>query len=112
MLRDDEHWIRAKTQIMSDEVYRERFTGIRLHPQSVSGKRERLIKPDKKVFIDLMSNKTVRRTTRRAKARKPKVIVQTITRKTSSRRPPGLENGEMGGEKETCNFAEDTMEKN
>lgn len=88
VLRDDEHWIRAKTQIMSDEVYHERFTGIRLHPQSASGKRERLTMPDKKDFIDSMSNKTVRKTTRKAKARRPKVIVQTITKKTSSKRKP------------------------
>lgn len=85
VLRDDEHWIRAKTQIMSDEVYRERFTGIRLHPQSASGKRERLTMPDKKDFIDLMVNKTVRKTTKAPKARRAKVIVQTVTRKTSSR---------------------------
>lgn len=35
VLREDPHWIRAKTQIQSDEVYEERFTGIRLVPQGI-----------------------------------------------------------------------------
>lgn len=37
VLREDPHWIRAKTQIQSDEVYEERFTGIRCFPQGIIG---------------------------------------------------------------------------
>jgi hypothetical protein len=49
VLREDAHWIRAKTQIFSDVVYEERFTGLcLLQNQSILGKRERLIKPNKK----------------------------------------------------------------
>jgi len=93
VLRDDEHWIRAKTQIQSDEIYEERFTGIRLHPQSVSGKRERLTTPDKKEILDYMPNKTIRKTIKNPKARRGKVIVQTITQKTSSKRKRGNNKG-------------------
>jgi hypothetical protein len=58
VLYEDEHWIRAKTQIQSDEIYHERFTGIRLHPQSRSGKREKLEMPDKKENVSFMSDGT------------------------------------------------------
>lgn len=85
ILYEDDHWIRAKTQIQSDEIYHERFTGIRLHPQSRSGKREKLEMPDKKEIVSFMSTKIIRKTIRKPKARRAKVIVQT-TQKTSSKR--------------------------
>lgn len=87
VLREDEHWIRAKTQIQSDEIYEQRFTGIRLHPQSRSGEQERLEMPDKKEIVDFMSTKIIRKTVRKnPKARRGKVIVQNITQKTSGKR--------------------------
>ncbi len=85
VLREDPHWIRAKTQIQTDEIYESRFTGIRLYPQSRSGKREKLEMPDKKEIEDSMSTKIIRKTVRKPKARRAKVIVQT-TQKTSSKR--------------------------
>lgn len=54
VLREDPEWIRAKTQIQTDDIYFERFTGLRLAPQSILGKRERLIKPNKKEMSDYM----------------------------------------------------------
>jgi hypothetical protein len=50
VLREDPHWIRAKTQIQTDGVYYTRFVGMRCMPQSLLGKQERLRKPNKKLL--------------------------------------------------------------
>jgi hypothetical protein len=137
VLREDPDWIRAKTQIQSDQVYESRFTGIACYPQSVdgnpdeddpwistfvndfedltrwdeilSGKQERFIKPDKKVYNMSNTNKRQRRRGRgRATANKQQQRQQQqprkpkFTPKTSSFQKP--KRGARRGKRNTRAF--------